>query len=45
MKSSEIVLLRWMLNEYDWSSKGQTKEEFVQEFIKRAQSVKVVKKK
>lgn len=45
MKSSELVLLRWMLNEYDWSSKDQTKEQFIQEFSKRAQAVKVVKKK
>lgn len=43
MKSSDLVLLKWMLNEYDWSSKDQTKEQFIKEFTKRAQEVKVVK--
>lgn len=45
MKSTDLVVLRWMLNEYDWSSKDQTKEEFIKEFSSRAQAVKVVKRK
>lgn len=45
MKSTDLVLLRWMLNEYDWSSKDQTKEEFIKEFSNRARDLKVVKRK
>lgn len=45
MKSSEIAVLRFMLNEYDWSSKEQPKEDFIKEFTNRAKSVRVVKRK
>lgn len=45
MKSTDLVVLRWMLNEYDWSSKDQTKEEFIKELIARAKAVKGVKRK
>jgi hypothetical protein len=45
MKSTDLVVLRWMLNEYDWSSKDQTKEELIKEFSNRAQAAKVVKRK
>jgi len=45
MKSTDLVVLKFMLNEYDWTSSNQSKEEFILEFSKRAQVVKVVKRK
>ena len=45
MKSSEIALLRWMLEEYKWASTEQDKEQFIREFTARANKVKVVKRK
>lgn len=45
MKSREIVLLKWMLSEYNWSSSEQTQDQMVKELIERLDKLKVVKRK
>jgi len=44
MKSRELVVIKWLIENYGWSSPNQTVEEFLKELSFLTKDVKVVHK-